>query len=47
MGLKLECSNTQINPSMEIKAAGDNKLHDTAQGILLVLVCGTYDICIK
>ena len=30
---------------MGIKAAGDNTLFDTAQGILLVLVRDTQDVC--
>ena len=32
---------------MEIKAESDNILHGTAQGILLVLVRGTDNICRK
>ena len=32
---------------MEIRAAGDNMLHGTAQGILLVVVRGTDDVLRK
>ena len=34
-----------MNPLMEIKAADDNTLFGTAQGILLGLVCDTQDVC--
>ena len=37
---------TEINPTMEIKAAGHNTLFGTAQGILLVLVRDTQDACV-
>ena len=36
---------TEINISMEIKANGHHTLFDTAQGILLVLVRDTQDVC--
>ena len=36
---------TEINPPMEIKAAGHNTLFGTAQGILLVVVHDTQDVC--
>ena len=36
---------TEINPPMEIKAAGHNTLFGTAQGILLVVVRDTQDVC--
>ena len=36
---------TEINPPMEIKTAGHNTLFDTPQGILLVLVRDTQDVC--
>ena len=36
---------TQIDPSMEIKAACHNTLYGIAQGILLVVVRDTQDIC--
>ena len=36
-----EC--TRIKPPMEITVAGNNVLRGTAQGILLVVVRGTYD----
>ena len=35
--------NTRIGPPMEITAAGNNVLHGTAHGILLVVVHGTDD----
>ena len=35
---------TRIEPPMEIRAAGDNVLRVTAQGILLVVVRGTDDV---
>ena len=35
---------TRIQPPMEITAAGDNVLRGTAQGILLVVVCGTNNV---
>ena len=35
----------QINPPMEIKAAGHNTLFGIAQGTLLVVVCDTLDVC--
>ena len=35
---------TRIEPPMEIRAAGDNVLRGTAQGILPVIVCGTDDV---
>ena len=38
----LEC--TRIEPLMKIRAAGNNVSHDTAKGILLVVVRGTDDI---
>ena len=38
---------TKIEPPMEITAARDNTLHGTAQGILLVIVCGTDDVLRK
>ena len=38
-------SYTEINTPMEIKAAGDNTLFGTAQGILMVLVPDTQDVC--
>ena len=36
---------TEINPPMKIKAAGHTTLFGTAQGILLVLVRDTQDVC--
>ena len=36
---------TEINLSMEYKATGHHSLFDTAQGILLVLVRDTQDVC--
>ena len=36
---------TEINPPMEIKAAGHNTLFGTEQGILLVVVRDTQDVC--
>ena len=39
--------NTKIEPPMEIRAGGDNMLHGTAQGILLVVVRGTDDVSRK
>ena len=36
---------TQINPPMEIKAAGHNTLFGTTQGTLLVVVRDTQDVC--
>ena len=36
---------TEINPPMEIQATGDNILYGTAQGIALVLVRDTDDVC--
>ena len=36
---------TQINPPMEIKAAGHNTLFGTTQGTLLVAVRDTQDVC--
>ena len=36
---------TEINPPMEIKAAGHNTLFGTAQGIPLVVVRDTQDVC--
>ena len=36
---------TNINPPMEIKAAGDNILYGTGQGVLLILVRDTDDVC--
>ena len=36
---------TEINPPMEIKAAGHNTLLGTAQGISLVVVRDTQDVC--
>ena len=41
----LECP--KIEPSMEIRAAGDNLLHSTVQGILLVVGRGTDDVSRK
>ena len=38
---------SEINLSMEIKAAGNNILYGTAQGILLLLVRHTHDVCGK
>ena len=38
---------TEINPLLEIKAAGDNVLYGTAQRILLVLVRNTHAVCRK
>ena len=38
---------TRIVPPMEIRAAGDNMLHTTAQGILLVVVRGADDVLRK
>ena len=35
---------TRIEPPMEIRAAGDNVLRGTAQGILLVVVRGTDEV---
>ena len=35
---------TEINPPMEVRAAGVNTLYGTAQGILLVLVRDTQDV---
>ena len=35
----------EVNPPMEIEAAGNNTLFGTAQGILLVVVRDTQDIC--
>ena len=32
---------TKTEPSMEIRAAGGNILHGTAQGVLVVVICGT------
>ena len=43
--IKLGC--TEINPSLEIKSAGDNVLYGNVQGILLVLVRNTDDVCRK
>ena len=37
--------NIEINPPMEIKAAGHNTLFGTAQGILLVAVRDKQDVC--
>ena len=36
--------NTKIEPPMEIRAAGGNVLHGTAQGTLLVVVRGTGNV---
>ena len=35
---------TTVEPPKEIRAAGDNVLHGTAQGILLVVARGTDDV---
>ena len=35
----------EINPPMKVKAAGHNSLFGTAQGILLVVVRDTQDVC--
>ena len=37
---------TKIEPPMEIRAAGDNMLRGTAEGIVLVVVRGRYDLSI-
>ena len=31
-------------PAVYIRAEGDSMLHGTGQGILLVVVCGMYDV---
>ena len=36
---------TEMNPPMEMKAAGPNTLFGTAQGIILVVVSDTQDVC--
>ena len=36
-----------MNPPMEIEAAGGNILYGTPQGVLLVLVRDTQDVCRK
>ena len=38
---------TEVNPPTEITVAGDNILYGTTQGILLVLVGNTDDVCRK
>ena len=36
---------TEINPPVETKAVGHNTLLNTAQGVLLVVVRDTQDVC--
>ena len=40
-----ELDYTEINTPIEVKAAGHNTFYGTAQGILLVLVRDTQDVC--